>query len=177
MTTTTTTAATRGAAPHEVLLSRAAPLERWGGAILRYGLVAILVYFGAFKFTAFEAAAIRPLVEASPLMGWLYGILSEQAVSNLIGAVELLTAALIAARPWSPRLAVYGGVLAAGTFGVTLTFLFTTPGAWAQAPGFPLPVPAGAAGFILKDVFLLGAALWTAGEAARAARGEAAARR
>lgn len=169
MTSTTTTLPSRGATG-ETLLTRAAPLETWGGAILRYGLVAILVYFGAFKFTAVEAAAIRPLVESSPLMGWLYAIASEQAVSNLIGAAELVTAALIAARRWSPRLAVYGGVLAAGTFVVTLSFLFTTPGAWAQAPGFPLPVPAGAAAFILKDVFLLGAALWTAGEAARAAR-------
>ena len=170
MATITKTIASRGAAG-ETLASRAVWLEAAGGAVLRYGLVAILVYFGAFKFTAFEAAAIRPLVEASPFLGWLYAVASEQAVSNLIGAAELVTAALIAARRWSPRLALWGGLLAAGTFAVTVSFLFTTPGSWASAPGFPLPVPAGAAGFILKDVFLLGAALWTAGEAARATHG------
>ena len=30
---------------------------------------------------------------------------------------------------------------------------------------FPLPVPNEAGAFLLKDVFLLGAAIWTAGEA------------
>lgn len=144
-------------------------LEPAGGAILRYGLVAILLYFGTFKFTAVEAAAIRPLVENSPLLAWMYALLSEQAVSNLIGTAEIATAALIAARPWSPRLAVVGGLLAAATFALTVSFLFTTPGSWARVPGFPLPLPSGGGGFLLKDVFLLGAALWTAGEASRGA--------
>lgn len=148
---------------------RAAALETAGAGVLRWGLVAILLYFGAFKFTAVEAEAIRPLVENSPFMGWLYSVLSVRGVSTLIGAAEIATALLIALRPWSPRLAFYGAVAAAVTFAATTSFLFTTPGSWAAAPGFPLPVPAGAAGFVLKDVFLLGAALWLAGEALRAA--------
>jgi reactive chlorine resistance protein C len=153
-----------------VLIESASRLETAGGAVLRYGLVAILLYFGTFKFTAVEAASIRPLVEHSPVMGWLYALLSEQAVSNLIGASEVVIALLILARRWSPRLAVLGGVLGTATFAVTLSFLFSTPGSWASVPGFPLPLPSGGGGFILKDLFLLGAALWTAGEAARAIR-------
>jgi uncharacterized membrane protein YkgB len=156
----------RGAAK---LIGRAAALEAAGGAVLRYGLVAILLYFGTFKFTAVEAASIRPLVENSPLMGWLYAVLSERGVSSLIGGAEIVIALLILARRWSPRAAVAGGVLAAVTFATTLSFLFTTPGSWASVPGFPLPLPSGGGGFILKDLFLLGAGLWTAGEAARAA--------
>jgi uncharacterized membrane protein YkgB len=37
-----------------------ARLETIGGVILRYGLVAILLYLGTFKFTVEEAKAIEP---------------------------------------------------------------------------------------------------------------------
>ena len=36
-----------------------------GIRLLRYGLVAILIYVGAFKFTAAEAQAIQPLLTHS----------------------------------------------------------------------------------------------------------------
>src|SRR5215213_4776256 len=80
----------------------AAALETAGAGVLRWGLVAILLYFGAFKFTAVEAEAIRPLVENSPFMGWLYSVLSVRGVSSLIGSAEIAAALLIALRPWSP---------------------------------------------------------------------------
>ena len=51
-------------------------LDVAGGAVLRYGLVAILVLFGAFKFTAVEAAGIEPFVRHSPLLSWLYALTS-----------------------------------------------------------------------------------------------------
>jgi len=47
----------------------------------------------------------------------------------------------------------------------TLSFLFTTPGAWSSVPGFPLPIATSTGALLLKDVFLLGAAIVTAGEA------------
>jgi reactive chlorine resistance protein C len=140
-----------------------------GAAILRYGLVAILVYFGAFKFTAVEADAIRPLVTHSPLLSWLYGVLSVQGVSDLIGTTEILFAALVALRPVAPRLAALGSLGAAGTFVTTLSFLVTTPGIWQHVPGFPVAVPSTVGAFLLKDVFLLGAAVWTAGDGWNAA--------
>jgi len=55
-------------------------------------------------------------------------------------------------------------------FAITLSFLFTTPGIWVSVPGFPLPVTNETAAFLVKDLFLLGAALWSAAEALRAAR-------
>ena len=70
---------------------------------------------------------------------------------------------LIAARPFSAKLSAVGSALAVGMFLTTLSFLVTTPGAWAHVDGFVVPGEAGA--FIIKDVFLLGAALWTASEA------------
>ena len=151
-------------------------LEAAGGAILRYGLAAILIYFGAFKFHPVEAEAIRPLVSESPLIGWMYGILSVQGVSILIGITELIVAGLLLARPWSPRAAAVGGIGAAVIFLTTLSFLFTTPGAWASIPGWPIPMPGMAGSFLIKDLFLLGAALWIAGESLRAASGRPATR-
>lgn len=141
--------------------------ERTATFILRYGLVAILTYFGAFKFTRVEAEAIQPMVAASPLLSWLYGVLSVGGASRLIGVVELLTAALLVARSWSARAGFVGSLMAVGTFVTTLSFLFTTPGVWVAVPGFPLPVPNALGAFLLKDLFLLGAAVWCAAEARR----------
>jgi reactive chlorine resistance protein C len=144
-------------------------LERLGSQLLRYALAGILIYLGAFKFTSVEAHAIQPLLAHSPLFGWAYGWLSMQAVSNLIGVTEMVLGGLIAMRRPFPRLAALGSLGAIGVFMTTLSFLFTTPGVWAWVEMFPLPVPSEAGGFLLKDVFLLGAAAWSAGEAWRAA--------
>jgi len=139
-------------------------LESIGMNVLRYALVLIFVLFGVLKFTPAEAAAIKPLVSNSPLMSWLYAFLSEQGVSRLIGTSELVTAALLAARPVSARAAAIGGALATATFVTTLSFLFSTPGA--LSPMHP------AHGFLLKDVVLLGAAVALAAEALRAVAAE-----
>jgi len=48
-------------------------------------------------------------------------------------------------------------------FLTTLSFLATTPGSWGRIDG--LLVPTGAGVFLIKDLLLLGAALWTAAEA------------
>lgn len=133
-----------------------------GQAVLRYGLVALLVLWGSFKFFAFEAEAIAPLLEHSPFMSWLLPLLGLRGTSSLIGVIELAAALLICARRWSPTLSAVGSLIAVGTFLVTLTFLVTTPGA--LSPSNPWQ------GFLLKDIILLGAALYTAAEALQAAR-------
>jgi len=145
-------------------------LDAAGGGVLRYALVAMLLFFGAFKFTAVEANAIQPLVANSPLVSWLYSIASLRAVSDGIGAAEIAFALLIASRRISPALSAIGSIGAAGLFVVTLSFLVTTPGAWVSVPGFPVPVTSGTGAFLIKDAFLLGAALWSAAESLRAVR-------
>jgi uncharacterized membrane protein YkgB len=146
-----------------------------GAAIpfLRYALILILLYFGAFKFTAVEAEMIRPMVENSPFFSWMYSLLSVRAVSNLIGVTEIAVALLLAARPLAPRAAGYAGLAAAAIFAATLSFMVTTPGMWGAVPGFPLPLPSAMGSFVIKDIFLLGAALAVAGEALAAARARA----
>jgi uncharacterized membrane protein YkgB len=150
----------------------AARLEAMGGAVLRYGLVAILLYLGTFKFTVEEAKAIEPLVANSPLFSWLHAVLGTQGISNVIGVAEIVIAALIAARPFSPEASAMGSLLSIGMFLSTLSFLLSTPDLWHFAEWYPLPVTNDAGWFLMKDVFLLGAAIWTAGEALRSVRGD-----
>jgi uncharacterized membrane protein YkgB len=129
-----------------------------GAFVLRYSLVFFLVFFGALKWTAAEAKGIEPMVSHSPFFFWLYPALGVQAGSEFIGVIELAIAALIVVRRWSPRASALGSIAASGMFVVTLSFLVTTPNI------------GDGAGFLLKDFTLLGAALWTAGEALEAAR-------
>ena len=111
-------------------------LEAMGITISRYGLSAALLLIGLLKFTAAEAAGIQPLIAASPLISWMYLVLSVRAASNLIGSIEIVLAVLIALRPLSPA-ASFAGSLGSGDAGQ----------------------------FLIKHVVLLGAALWTASEA------------
>jgi uncharacterized membrane protein YkgB len=143
-------------------------LLRSGGFILRYGLVLLILWFGAFKFTATEAKAIEPLLAHSPFLSWLYALTDMQGASRAIGVAEIVIALLIALRPAAAGLSAAGSLAAIGMFLTTLSFLATTPGMWAVVEG--VPVPAGAGAFILKDLLLLAAAVWTAGEALRARR-------
>ena len=141
--------------------------ESIGLHVARYALVLVLVWIGAMKFTAYEAGAIEPLVANSPLMSWLYAVFSVQTTSNLIGVAEIAAGIMIALRPWSATACVLGSLMAVATFVITLTFLFSTPGWEPTLGGFPaLSVAPGQ--FILKDAVLLGASVWSFGEALKA---------
>ena len=133
-----------------------------GEFLIRYGLVLVLGWIGAMKFTHYEAQGIQGLVASSPLMSWMYKVFSLQATSNILGVAEITAALLIAIRPISTRLASIGSVIAILTFLATLTFLFSLPG-WEQSLG-GFPALSGSGGFLVKDVVLLGAAFWTLGD-------------
>jgi reactive chlorine resistance protein C len=143
-------------------------IQAIGDFVLRYGLVLILVWIGGMKFTAFEAAGIQPLVDSSPLLSWMYAVLSVQAVSNLFGIVEIGVAGMIALRPWAPKVSALGSALAVIMFLTTLSFLFSLPGWEPSLGGFPALSSAGA--FLLKDAVLLGTGLWSLGESLVAVR-------
>ena len=134
-------------------------LSQAGSVVARYGLVVIFVAFGLLKFTPQEAASIQPLGVHSPAFFWLYGWADAQTASNVIGVIELSIAAAIVSRRFAPRISAFGSLGAAVALVTTLSFLVTTPH---LDPDFQ--------GFILKDLVLLGAALWTAGEALAASR-------
>ncbi|MEO0820724.1 MAG: DUF417 family protein [Pseudomonadota bacterium] len=130
-----------------------------GAMATRVGLATVFGWIGAMKFTAYEAEAISGLVASSPLTGWTYALFDTITVSALIGSVEIVAAGLLLAGLVRPLLGAIGAAMVAGTLLVTASFLLTAPVAEASAGGFPaLNVLPGQ--FLLKDLALLGAALW-----------------
>jgi reactive chlorine resistance protein C len=127
-----------------------------GEFTLRYSLVFFLLFFGALKWTAEEAKGIQPWMEHSPLLFWMVRAFGIQVASECVGVIELTIGGLIAMRSWSPKLSAIGSAIAIPMFLTTLSFLVTTPNVGE------------ASGFLLKDLTLLGAAIWTAGEALQA---------
>jgi uncharacterized membrane protein YkgB len=80
-------------------------------------------------------------------------------------------AVLIALRPLSAPASALGSALAVGMFATTLSFLLTTPGVWEPSlGGFPA-ISAVPGQFLLKDIVLLGVALWSLGESLARRRG------
>jgi uncharacterized membrane protein YkgB len=145
-------------------------VEAVGRELTRYGLVVVVGWIGLMKFTTYEAEGIRSFVANSPLMSWVYGLISVPGFSAMLGVIEVIIALLIAARPFWPRASALGSALAVGMFLTTLSFLVTTPGVWASsAGGFPaLSAFPGQA--LIKDLALLGIALWTLGESWKASQ-------
>jgi uncharacterized membrane protein YkgB len=140
-------------------------VEAAGRQLARYGLVVVVGWIGFMKFTAYEAEGISTYVANSPLMSWVYGFMSHRGFSAVLGVVELTVAILIAARPFSPRACVVGSALGVVMFLTTLSFLVTTPGVWEPSAG-GFPALSGFPGqFLIKDLGLLGIALWSLGDA------------
>lgn len=141
--------------------ARTDALATTGVRVMRYGLVVALLVWGLAKFTAAEAEAIRPLVEHSPVLSWLYGLFGLRGTSALFGIFEVGIGALIAARRWFRRASGYASLAAAVMFAITFSFLFTTPDMLRLANPWR--------DSFTKDIVLLGAALFIAAEALGAA--------
>lgn len=143
-------------------------LQKWGILVIRYGLALVLIWIGILKFTSYEAEGIAPLASNSPIMSWLPSMLGVTGFAKLLGVIEITTGLLICCRPIAPKVSAWGSIAACITFIITLTFLFSTPGIVQKGYSFPFisPMPGQ---FLLKDIVLLGASLFTAGEAFAAA--------
>jgi uncharacterized membrane protein YkgB len=137
-------------------------LKKWiltaGQVVARYSVALFFVAFGLTKFTAAEAATIHPLLVHSPFLFWLPTLFGQQLSSEIIGVIEITMGLMMASRRLSPRLSSIGSLGISGSLMMTLSFLFTTP-----------HLDPALASFIVKDVTLLGVALWSAGEALQAA--------
>jgi reactive chlorine resistance protein C len=142
-------------------------IEDVGRGIVRWGLIVVLGWIGAMKFTAYEAMGIQPLVAHSPFVSWMYDFLSIRSFSAMLGCIEIATAILLGLRYVSPKASAIGSVLAIGLFATTLSFLITTPGWEPTLGGFPA-LSAMPGQFLLKDIVLFGAAVWSLGESVKA---------
>jgi reactive chlorine resistance protein C len=141
-----------------------------GRAIALAGVVLPLFLIGILKFTQYEIDGLKPFIGGTPWLAWLYPAFGEAGASYLLGIVEIITAALFVASPWSTRAAVAAGALGALTFAVTVSILFAMPIWEDSAGGFPFLNGNGQ--FLIKDVALLGISLVVLGEGLPTQRGE-----
>ena len=138
-------------------------ISSFGQNAIRFTIAGVLGWIGAMKFTAYEASAIEGLVQSSPVISWLYSVLSVQGVSNAIGTIEILTAIALVLGHQFYRIGLAGAVAAASTFLLTSSFLFSAPGWEASLGGFPaLSVVPGQ--FLLKDIVLFAGSIFLIGD-------------
>lgn len=126
----------------------------WLLAILRWVMVLIFISFGIQKFTPQSAQGIALYISNSPFIAWLsiFGIRGE---AYLLGGIELTTAALLSAGAFVPILSAIGSLMGVGTFIITWSFFFTTPGVvkWTISTD---PIAWNLTGeFLYKDIVLL----------------------
>ena len=114
------------------------------------GVALVLAWIGIYKFTPTEADLIKPLVENHPAMRWLYSVISVQAVSNLIGAVEIIVAIGLVVGLKNRKVGFFSGVFATVIFLSTLSFLITTPNTWKVSDGILITNF-----FLVKDILFL----------------------
>ncbi|KAA2238520.1 DUF417 family protein [Chitinophaga agrisoli] len=133
-------------------------LQKAGYALGVIATALVLLWIGLLKFTTAEAMAIKPYVEHSFLMSWLYKIASVNVVSDLVGVFEIVTGVLLLASFSSRTAGRIGGYLALIIFVTTLSFLFTTPGIWKMSEFVPVTDF-----FVVKDLAFLAIALQVTG--------------
>ncbi|MEY9358687.1 putative membrane protein YkgB [Bradyrhizobium yuanmingense] len=140
----------------ERVLVYAEPLSRFS----LYGSLAIIyAWFGGMKFTEYEALGLVPLVENSPLLSWFYALFSVRGFSTFLGFLEISIGLLIALRLANPIFSAAGGLLSAGLFTTTVSFMISTPGVVVPELGAPA-ITVAPGQFLLKDVGLFAASFW-----------------
>jgi len=141
-------------------------IDKISAFALRYGLVLVVFWIGCLKFTAYESKGVFNHASHSPLLAWAYHILDVRDFSRGLGVVEIAIALVIATGPVWPKLSIVGSLGGIGMFLTTLSFVITTPGVWQAGYGFPA-LAASPGQFLVKDVVLLGAAIWTLADSLR----------
>src|SRR5262249_26252589 len=145
-------------------------VEAVGRELTRYGLGVVVAWVGPLKVTAYEAGGGRPFGAPNPPMRWGFGVIRGPGFSAVPGGAGVATAPLLAPPPLWPPGSPLGSAVAVGMFLTTLSFLVTTPGVWASSAG-GFPALSGSPGqFLIKDLALLGIALWTLGETWKASQ-------
>ena len=177
------------------LFELAARMDRIGVAVTRLGLIVVLVWIGGLKIARYEADGIVPFVANSPLMRFFYADPTgyrdhrnpEGAVVPAnrewhevngtypfalgLGAVIVLYGLLLCTHPWLPHVATAGSFLVLVMSFVTLSFLITTPECWVADLGsgtHGFPYLSGAGRLVIKDAIMMGAAIVTMADSAKA---------
>jgi uncharacterized membrane protein YkgB len=178
------------------LFETAARADRLGIVITRIGLVVVLVWIGSLKIFRYEAEGIVPFVANSPVMSFFYRQPAGEYRQHMnreggmvpanrewherngtywfacgLGSVIVAFGVMIALHTWLPQVSAVGSFLVAGMSLVTLSFLITTPECWVPALGSSehgFPLLSGAGRLVVKDAIMMGAALVTMADSAKA---------
>jgi len=178
------------------LFEAAAKLDRVGITVTRIGLVVVLVWIGGLKIFRYEDEGIVPFVANSPFMSFFYQKPAGEYRQHMnregelvpanrewhqengtylfaygLGSVIVLYGVMIALHPWLPRVAAVGSFLVFVMSLVTLSFLVRTPECWVptlNSPAHGFPLLSGAGRLVIKDAIMMGAALVTMADSAKA---------
>jgi uncharacterized membrane protein YkgB len=177
------------------LFEMAASLDKVGVTVTRIGLIIVLLWIGGLKAFPYEADGIVPFVANSPLMSFLLadpenykphmnpeGALIPENRSwheanrtyqfaYGLGTIIVLYGLLLCLHPWLPQAAALGSFLVFIMSFVTLSFLITTPECWVPDLGdaeHGFPYLSGRGRLVVKDAIMMGAALVTMADSAKA---------
>lgn len=168
--------------------------DRLAVNVTRLSLAIVTIWIGSLKLFRYEAEGIVPFVANSPFFSWMlddpehyseykipegasdsvaqawHHANNTYPVAWLIGGVIVVIGLLIVAGWVWPSFGVVGSLLLVGMSVVTLSFLVTTPEAWVPDHGsghYGFPLLAAPGRLVVKDLIMLGAALWTATDSAK----------
>lgn len=177
------------------LFEALARLDKVGVTVARLGLIVVLLWIGGLKVFPYEADGIVPFVAHSPFMSFFYadgenykahmnpeGVLDDEnrawheanhtyKLSYGLGAVIVLYGLLLCLHPWLPQAATLGSFLVVVMSFVTLSFLITTPECWVPDLGdahHGFPYLSGRGRLVIKDAIMMGAAIVTMADSAKA---------
>ncbi len=178
------------------LLELAARTDRAGIVVTRIGLIVVLLWIGGLKAFHYEADGIVPFVANSPFMSFFYAdpgnyqthmnpegkLVPENRAWHIanhtyefawgLGSVIVIYGLLLCLHPWFPSAAACGSFLVFIMSFVTLSFLITTPECWVPDLGdaeHGFPYLSGRGRLVIKDAIMMGAALVTMADSAKAA--------
>ena len=177
------------------LLSFAANLKGLGLKLIRIAILVVFVWIGGLKFTHYEADGIVPFVANSPFMSFFYANEAPEykdyknkegelvpknrawhetnrtyVFSYGLGILIMSIGILVFLGIFTPKLGIFGDLLAIIMTIGTLSFLVTTPECWVPDLGsgeHGFPLLSGAGRLVIKDTVILAGAVTLLSDSAR----------
>lgn len=169
------------------LLSFAANLKGLGLKLIRIAILVVFVWIGGLKFTHYEADGIVPFVANSPFMSFFYAKEAPEykdyknkegelvpknrawhetnrtyVFSHGLGILIMSIGVLVFLGIFTPKIGIFGDLLAIIMTIGTLSFLVTTPECWVPDLGsgeHGFPLLSGAGRLVIKDTVILAGAV------------------
>lgn len=177
------------------LLSFAANLKGLGLKLIRIAILVVFVWIGGLKFTHYEADGIVPFVANSPFMSFFYAKEAPEykdyknkegelvpknrawhetnrtyVFSYGLGFLIMSIGILVFLGIFTPKIGIFGDLLAIIMTIGTLSFLVTTPECWVPDLGsgeHGFPLLSGAGRLVIKDTVILAGAVTLLSDSAR----------